>query len=141
MGFSCDCELEVDGGAEEERRKAAAIVLASDSVDEDSASQRETARMPSGPAGPTRLVMRFRSADGIPEGELAPIAELFPGLSLTLAYFSLDGEFFGYARSGAAGEAAESEDFAEDTRETVGRRHDGDGIAFVRERYALPRAD
>ena len=57
-----------------------------------------------------------------------------------MLYFSIDGEFFGYSRSGAGGEGAESEDFGEDTRETVGRRFDGNGIAFVRERYGLRRA-
>jgi hypothetical protein len=129
--FSCINEIEIRGGTEEERAEAAKLVFASDSADEDSGSSR---------TGDMALVLRFESVDGLPEAELAAIAAEFPGLSLTLAYFSLDGEFYGYARAGAGGEAAESEDFEEGTREEVGKDHDGDGIAFVKARYGLERA-
>jgi hypothetical protein len=131
MAFTCVNEIEIDGGSEDERRRASDLILAADSADEDSASREERDLV---------LTLRFGSADGLPEEELASLAAQFPGLSFTLAYFSLDGEFFGYARAGAGGEAAESEDFDELTRDAVGRRHDGDGIAFVRERFGLARA-
>jgi hypothetical protein len=131
VAFTCVNEIEIEGGSEEERRKAAKLILAADSADEDSASRAE---------GGASLTLRFESVDGLPEGELASLAAQFPGFSFTLAYFSLDGEFFGYAKAGAGGEAAESEDFDEGTRDAVGRRHDGDGIAFVRARFGLSRA-
>ena len=69
------------------------------------------------------------------------MAPQFPGLAFTLAYFSLDGEFYGYAKAGTEGSAAESSDFAEDTRDIVGRRYDGDRIAFVRAVYSLARPE
>ena len=131
MAFTCINEIEIEGGTDEERGRAASIVLVSDSVDEDSSSRDVRGQT---------IVLRFQSIDDLPEGELASIAAEFPGLAFTLLYFSLDGEFFGYTRTGAKGEAAESEDFDDATRDTVGHRHDGDGIAFVRERYGLPRA-
>ena len=139
MTFTCDCEIEISGGTEEDRQKAAALLLAVDSVDENSVSRREAAQKERGNSGSRTLVLRFESVDGLPEDELVSIAPQFPDLSLTLIYFSLDGEFFGYARAGAVGPAAESEDFAEDTRDIVGRRHEGDGIAFVRQAYSLER--
>jgi hypothetical protein len=138
MAFTCINEIEISGGGEKERGAAAALVLATESADEDSASRAEAE---------SRLVLRFESVDGLPEEELASIAPQFPGLSFTLVYFSLDGEFFGYARAGelwpdgALGPSAEAEsaDLDDDARDMVGRRHDGDGIAFVKERYDLPR--
>jgi hypothetical protein len=132
MGFTCDNEIEIYGGSEDERRRVAALILALDSVDEDSSSREERGQV---------LLLRFKSVDGLPESELAGFAAQFSSLSFTLVYFSLDGEFFGYAKAGAAGDGAESEDFADGTRETVGKDHDGDGIAFVRSRYALPLAE
>jgi hypothetical protein len=131
MAFVCLNEIEIQGGTVEERRRAAALVLAIDCVNEGAASQRETE---------ARLSLRLESVDGLPEEELSSLASQFPDLSFTLVYFSLDGEFFGYARMGAAGEAAESADFSEDTRDIVGRRYDGDGLAFVRASYSLARA-
>jgi hypothetical protein len=131
MAFTCVNEARIEGGSEEERRRAATLVLAADSADEDSASRKEDE---------SSLTLRFESVDGLPEAELTSLAEQFPGLSFTMIYFSLDGEFFGYSRSGAGGEGAESEDFDEDTREAAGKRYDGDGIAFVRARYGLRRA-
>jgi hypothetical protein len=130
MAFTCRNEIEILGGTEAERGKAADLVLAADCVDEDSAERGGTG---------SRLSLRLDSQDGLPEEELASIAAQFPGLSFTLVYFSLDGEFFGYAKLGASGGAAESADFAEDTRELVGRRYDGDGLAFVRANYAIER--
>jgi hypothetical protein len=128
MAFSCVNEVGIEGGSAEERRKAAELILAADSADEDSASRAE------GGAG---LTLRFESRDGLPEDQLSSLAAQFPGLSFAMLYFSLDGEFFGYAKAGAGGEAAESEDLDEEARDAVGRRNDGDGIAFVRERYGL----
>jgi len=131
MAFTCVNEVLIEGGSAEERRRAAELMLAADSADEDSGSSAE---------GGASLTLRFESVDGIPESELSSLADQFPGLSFTMLYFSLDGEFFGYAKAGAGGEAEESEDFDEDTREAVGKRYDGDGIAFVRARYGLRRA-
>jgi hypothetical protein len=132
MAFTCRNEIVIRGGSEEERRRAAALILAVDSVDEDSASRDER---------PQALVLRLESVDGLPEDELRALAPQFPELSFTLIYFSLDGEFYGYARLQPAGEgaaeAAESEDFGEDTRDLVGRRYDGDVIAFVRGAFGL----
>jgi hypothetical protein len=130
MGFTCLNEIEIACGSEEERRRTADLVLAFDSVDEDSSSREERGQI---------IVLRFESVDDLPEDELALLAAQFPDLSFTLVYFSLDGEFFGYAKTGASGTAADSEDFAEDTRDIVGRRYDGDGIAFVRARYSFAR--
>jgi hypothetical protein len=128
MAFTCENEIEIVGGAAEERERAASLVLALECVDEGSASRADS---------PGALTLRFGSSDGLPEGELPSIAAQFPGMAFTLAYFSLDGEFYGYARAGEGGEAAESEDLDEAAREAVGARHEGDVIAFVRERYAL----
>jgi hypothetical protein len=128
MGFTSDNEISIVGGSEVERRRAALLFLAPDCVDEDSLSQGER---------PDALVLRFDSVDGLPEADLAFIAAQFPELSFALAYFSKDGEFFGYARAGAGGEAAESDDLDEALWEEVGRRHNGDGIAFVKEQYSL----
>jgi hypothetical protein len=146
MAFTCVNELEISGGSEEERRAASALVLAAESADEGTAMLRETEPAASGASGQAAplLVLRFQSVDGLPEEELAAMAPQFPALSFTLAYFSLDGEFFGYAKTGAGDSgpgaaAAESADFADDTRDIVGRRHDGDGIAFVKETYGLLR--
>jgi hypothetical protein len=131
MAFTCDNEIEIDGGDAAERRAAANLVLASESVDEDSARRVESGGS---------LILRATSVDGLPEEELASLAIQFPGLSLTLVYFSKDGEFYGYAKAGPEESAAESDDFDEDTLDLVGRRHDGDGIAFARSRYSLGRA-
>lgn len=131
MAFTCIDDIEIRGGAEDERRKAAAIILAAECVDEDSASRAER---------PDRLVLRLESVDGLPEDELAELAAQFPGLSFTLAYISLDGEFYGYTKVGPEGAGAESEDFADDTRDLIGRRHDGDVIAFVKATYGLDGA-
>lgn len=131
MAFTCVNEVEIEGGSADERRKASELILAADSADEDSAFREERGSV---------LTLRFDSVDGLPEAELSSLAAGFPGLSFTMPYFSLDGEFFGYSRAGAGGEGAESEDFDEDTREAVGRRFDGDGLAFVKERYGLRRA-
>jgi hypothetical protein len=129
MAFVCLNEIEILGGASPERAKAAELILAFASVDELSLSRREE--------GEGFLRLRVESEDGLPEEELAALAPQFPELSFTLVYFSLDGEFYGYARRGAAGEAAESADFDEGTRDLVGRGHEGDGIAFVRSSYRL----
>ena len=131
MGFTSNNEIVISGGKSDERGQAAAALLASESIDEDSATRRETA---------DSLVLRFDSADGLPEGDIAALAPQFPGLSFSLVYFSLDGEFYGYSTAGAQGDAADSEDFAEDTRDLVARRHDGDRMAFVKERFSLGRA-
>jgi hypothetical protein len=140
MAFTCVDEIEISGGSEEERRRAAALILAAESVDEDSVSQREALQTGGTPPRPS-LLLRLESVDGLPEEEIQALAPQFPDLSFTLVYFSLDGEFFGYAKVGAAGVEAESEDFAEDTREIVGRRHDGDGIAFARAAFSLARPE
>ncbi|MGA2547097.1 MAG: AraC family transcriptional regulator [Rectinemataceae bacterium] len=140
MVFTCVDEIEISGGSEEERRRAAALILAAESVDEGRASRRETLQARGAQPRPS-LLLRLESVDGLPEEEIQALAPQFPDLSFTLVYFSLDGEFFGYAKVGAAGGAAESEDFAEDTREIVGRRHDGDGIAFVRAAFSLARPE
>jgi hypothetical protein len=127
MSFSCDCELEITGGAEADRRAAARVVLAADCVEEGPAPREK----------PSALVFRFRSVDGLPEDELKSAAPQFPGLHFTLAYFSKDGEFYGYARMGAAGGEAESEDFDDSTLETLTSEYDGDGIDFVKAVYGL----
>jgi hypothetical protein len=134
MAFSCDCEIEIEGGTAEERLKAAALVLAFESIDKDSASQKEIHR--DGIAA--SLLLDLKSVDGLPEENIEVLTPQFPSLSFTLVYFSHDGEFYGYARAGGGEKAAESEDFAEDTRDIVARRHDGDRIAFVRAAYSLP---
>jgi hypothetical protein len=128
MGFTCQNEAELAGGSAEERRKAAALLLAVDCVDEDTAYRKESE---------LSLLVGFDSRDGLPEEELSSIAGQFPSLSLVLVYFSLDGEFYGYARSGGGKEEAESEDFAEGTREEIAARYEGDTLGFVRGRYSL----
>jgi hypothetical protein len=128
MAFNCDCELEIGGGTEADRRAAAGLVLAADCVDEGGASRN---------AGASSILLRFTSVDGLPEDELAAIMPQFPELSLALVYFSRNGEFYGYARMGAGGEASESEDFDEGTLETVAADYDGDGIVFVRTVFGL----
>ena len=130
MTFTSLNEIELRGGTVEERRAAATLILAADSADEDGASREEA---------DGSLIIRFKSVDGLPEEDLRSIAPQFPALSFTLVYFSLDGEFYGHSRTGAAGEAAESADLTDDNRAAVGRRHDGDGIAFVRACYDLSR--
>jgi hypothetical protein len=141
MAFTCMDDIEISGGSEEERRKAAAIILAAESVDEGTVSQRETVHAKIETGSPPSLLLRFESVDGLPEEDLQALVPLFPALSFTLVYFSLDGEFYGYAKAGAAGSAAESRDFAEDTRDIVGRRYDGDRIAFVRSVFSLARPE
>lgn len=127
MSFACDCELEIQGGAEADRRTAARIILAADCVAEElGASEAEDS-----------VRLRFSSVDGIPEDELASAAPQFPELSFALAYFSKDGEFFGYSRTGVSGQAGESEDFDDGTLEKVASQHSGDGIAFVRSFFGL----
>ncbi len=130
MTFTSLNEIEISGGSAEDRRAAAALVLAADSADEDGATTE---------GGDGFLRIRFGSVDGLPEDELAALAPQFPALGFTLVYFSLDGEFYGHARAGAAGDTAESADLTDDDREAVGRRHDGDGLAFVRACYDLSR--
>jgi hypothetical protein len=130
VAFTSLNEIEIVGGTAEGRRAAAALFLASDSADEDSAAREDRSSF---------LVVRFESVDGLPEEDLQALAPQFPDLSFTLVYFSQDGEFYGYAKAGAEGSAAESDDFAEDASDTVARRHDGDRIAFVRELYSLAR--
>jgi len=132
MSFSCCNEIEIAGGTPDERRASAALVLAADSVDEGSSSLTER---------PSSVILRFDSVDGLPEEELQSLAPQFPSLAFTLVYFSQDGEFYGYARAGAAGSEAESDDFDQETRDIVARRHDGDRIAFVKAAYALSRAE
>ena len=132
MGFSCENELRVLGGATSDRQAAAALIGADAGIDEESLT-RETAE--------ASLVLRFRSLDSVPEELVASVAAEFPALTLTLAYFSKDGEFFGYARlghgAGGAGNEADSEDFDDHTLDEVGRRYGGDGTAFVRARFGL----
>jgi hypothetical protein len=128
MSFTCDCVLEIGGGNAADRRAAASLILAAECIDESGAARHE---------GSSSLDLRFKSLDGLPEDELAAIAPHFPELVLALVYFSRDGEFCGYARSGAAGEAAESEDLDAGALETLDSDYDGDGIAFARAAFGL----
>jgi hypothetical protein len=128
MGFTCENAIVIRGGAEAERRAAASLLLAADSIDEDSVSRMDL---------PSELSLRCASVDGLPEEDISALALQFPSLSFELLYFSKDGEFYGYARRGSGGEAAESADFDEKTLDEVGRRHDGDGIAFARAAFGL----
>lgn len=130
MGFTSTNGIEIRGGLAGDRRRAAELLLASESAGEEGVSQSETE---------ASLFLRFESSDDLPEGQMAELAAQFPELSFELVYFSLDGEFYGYAKCGAEGEAAESEDFEDNTRDLVARRHDGDRIAFVRARFSLDR--
>jgi hypothetical protein len=130
MGFSCENEIVISGGTGEERGRAASLLLAAETIDEDSVSRKGL---------PEALVLRCESVDGLPEEEVLALSAQFPELDVLIVYFSKDGEFYGYTRSGPAS-AAESADFEEGTLDEVGRRHDGDGIAFVRERYGLGRS-
>lgn len=138
MVFTCSNEIEISGGSQADRLAAAALILAIDSVDESTAKSRGAEE--SGAGGESRpvLLVTLESVDGLPEKELGAIAAQFPALAFTLVYYSRDGEFYGYAKAGAEGDAAESEDFAEDTADTVGRRYDGDRLGFVRATYGLP---
>jgi hypothetical protein len=128
MSFSCDCELLIEGGSPEDRRAAARLVLAADCVEDGGGAPREE---------PTSLSARFASADGLPEDELAAAAPQFPGLGFTLAYFSRDGEFYGYAKAGTAGDEAESADFDERTLEALASTYFGDWIALIRAAFDL----
>jgi|GEM_PF-3509714 len=128
MSFTCDCELEVAGGEPEDRSAAARIVLAADCVEEGD----EALRTVDG-----AIAARFSCADGLPENELVSVAAQFPGLALTLAYFSRDGEFYGYAQALPGGESAESADFDDRTFESLTSEYSGDGIAFVRASFGL----
>ena len=128
MSFSCLNEIEIRGGSEEDRRRAASVLSSADYVDDESLSSSASAE---------RLLLRYESLDGLPGDELAALGRQFPELSFLLVYASLDGEFFGMERSGSGGEAVESADFDDDTRELIGRRFDGDAVAFVRSRYSL----
>lgn len=130
MGFSCLNELELRGGSPKDREAAAALILALDSVDEEAAARTESA---------DELTLRFPSVDDVPEGTVDDLSGRFPELALSLCYFSLDGEFYGYALRGPAGSGGDSADFGEDTRAEVGTRYDGDGIAFVKATYSLRR--
>jgi hypothetical protein len=132
MSFTCENEIVISGGTEEERVAATRLLLAADSIDEDSVSSED---------GEATMVLRCESVDGLPESEARSLAVQFPELSFLMAYFSKDGEFYGYARAGKAGEAAESADFEEGTLEEVGRRYGGDGLAFVRDLYSLARRE
>ena len=132
MGFVCENEIVIRGGEESNRRKAAALLFVLDIVDEDSQSQEERS---------DALKLRFRSIDGLPEEEAMALVEQFPGIAVSLVYFSKDGEFFGYARSGAGGDdcAADSADLEEKDLDELGRSFNGDSIAFVRERFGLEK--
>jgi hypothetical protein len=132
MGFVCENEIVIRGGEESNRRKAAALLFVLDIVDEDSQSQEERS---------DALKLRFRSIDGLPEEEAMALVEQFPGIAVSLVYFSKDGEFFGYARSGAGGDdcAADSADLEEKDLDELGRSFNGDSIAFVRERFGLKK--
>jgi hypothetical protein len=138
MAFTSTNEIEILGGTEAERAAAAALVLGVDCVDEATASTRDAARAEPGKEPRPFLLLKFESVDGLPEQELGPIAAEFPSLAFTLTYYSRDGEFFGYAKVGAEGDEAASEDFDEGTSDIVGRRYEGDRLAFVRERFDLP---
>jgi hypothetical protein len=129
MAFTSIDEIVIGGGSVEDRRRAAALILAADSIDDGAASREE---------GPELLALRFESVDDLPEEAIQALSPQFPSLSFTLVYCSLDGEFFGYAKAGPSGAASESEDFSEGTRDAIGRRYDGDVIAFVRATYSLP---
>jgi len=128
MSFTCDCMLEIMGGNAVDRQAAAGLILAADCVDESGAKRHE---------GSSSLDLRFESVDGLPEDELAAIAPHFPELALALVYFSRDGEFYGYTRSGAAGSAAESEDLDAGALESLAAEYDGDGIALARAAFGL----
>jgi hypothetical protein len=132
MAFACENEIEIRGGEADDRRKAADLLFVLDIVDESSKSQRES---------PDALELRFQSVDGLPEEEAMALVEQFPALDVTLVYFSKDGEFFGYARSGPGGSdcAADSADLGEKDLDELGRSFNGDGIAFVRERFGLKK--
>jgi hypothetical protein len=132
MGFVCENEIEIRGGEDSDRRKAAALLLALDIVDDDSQSLKER---------PDVLELRFQSIDGLPEEEAMALVEQFPGVAVSLVYFSKDGEFFGYARSGAGSSdcAADSADLDEKDLDELGRSFNGDGIAFVRERFGVKK--
>lgn len=131
MGFVCENEIEIEGCAEAERRKAASMLSALDIIDEESLSEEER---------PGCLELRFQSVDGLPEEEAMALAAQFPGLAVRLAYFSKDGEFYGFSRSGPEGDSAESADLEAADLDDIGKRHNGDGIAFVREKYGLRKA-
>lgn len=107
-------------------------------MQEDSVSLREAEGGTGAPAPPA-VILRFESENGLPEDELQAIATQFPSLDFTLVYYSMDGEFYGWAAAGTQGSSSESEDFDEDTRDLIGHRHLGDGIAFVKERFSLER--
>ncbi len=128
MGFTSENEIEITGGGAPDRRRAASLLTAAESADEESAAVHEAGE---------RLVLRCRSVDGLLEEEAQSLASQFPGLAFLALYFSKDGEFYGYSRAGSGGGDAESADFDETTLEEVGRRHDGDGLAYVRERFGL----
>lgn len=128
MGFTCENEIEIKGGTPKDREAAALLILAAESIDEGSAKRSE---------GPESLVLRCLSADGIPEEETVNLAGQFPGLSLSIVYFSKDGEFYGFARTGSGGDAAESSDLEAADLDEVGKAHGGDGISFVKARFSL----
>jgi hypothetical protein len=128
MGFVCENEIALKGGTETDRKKSAEILSALDIVDEGTLVREEK---------PSVLVLRFASVDGLPEEEAMGLAAEFPGLGVSLVYFSKDGEFFGFSRSGPDGDAAESADLEPKDLDEVGMKHDGDGIAFVKERFGL----
>ena len=128
MGFSCECELRVRGGTAEERRSAADILLSAAYILEEGSGRSES---------PDFLRLTFGTMDGLPEEELELLWQQFPALSLVLSYVSMDGEFFGMSSRDPEGAANESEDFDEGTREEIGRRFDGNALAFVRSRYSL----
>jgi hypothetical protein len=130
MGFVCENEIVIRGGEENDRRKAADLLFVLDIVDEGSKSQEEK---------PDALKLCFKSVDGLPEEEAMALVEQFPGIAVSLVYFSKDGEFFGYARSGAGGDdcAADSADLEGKDLDELGRNFNGDSIAFVRGRFGL----
>jgi hypothetical protein len=128
MGFMCQNEIGIKGGDQKDREAAAKLILAAESIDEDSAKREEQG---------DALILRCSSVDGIPEEETVNLAGQFPALSFSIIYFSKDGEFHGFARTGAGGDAAESADLVAADLDEVGKKHMGDGIAFVKERFGL----
>ena len=90
-------------------------------------------------------VLRFSSEDGIPEEGVIAIAAQFPELTFLLVYYSRDGGFYGYLRTGPGGTDSGSEDIEAQSSAEDGdyempeafERYGGDGIAFARERFDL----
>ena len=118
MGFACSNELEIGSGSPEERRRAAQLVPSLEAVDESSLAASERGEL---------NVLRFSSEDGIPEEGVIAIAAQFPELTFLLVYYSRDGGFYGYLRTGPGGTDSGSEDI-----EAQSSAEDGD--------YEMPEA-